>query len=119
MQVLSSKMMIDIGGGTRVTIDNTGAVTIDGSTVTVAADTLNLNGRSQLTLNAPNIDVTAVNDLQLRGTNIGISAAVNLDMEALSTDMRASVDATIEGGAAVDISSSGTTTIIGSLVKIN
>lgn len=118
MQVLSSKMMIDIGGGTRVTIDNTGAVTIDGSTVTVAADTLNLNGRSQLTLNAPNIDVTAVNDLQLRGTNIGISAAVNLDMEALSTDMRASVDATIEG-TMVDISASGTTTIIGSLVKIN
>jgi len=118
MQVLSSKMMIDIGGGTRVTIDNTGAVTIDGSTVTVAADTLNLNGRSQLTLTAPNIDVTAVNDLQLGGTNIDISAIFDVDLEGMNITSTASMTNKMEG-LTVNSQASGVNTLIGSLVKIN
>ena len=103
LQVDSSKMMIDIGGGTRVTIDNTGAVTIDGTTVTVQGDTLNLTGDTQLTLSAPDIDITAASSLQLEGLTVDVTAGTAVDIEGLTAKL----------------SSSATTTIVGSLVKIN
>ena len=103
LQVNSPKMMIDIGGGTRVTIDNTGAVTIDGTTITVQGDTLNLTGDTQLTLSAPNIDITAGLDLDLEGLNINATASAKVDIE----------------GTMADLSGSAMTTIVGGIVKIN
>jgi hypothetical protein len=119
LEVFSSKMMIDIGGGTRVTIDDTGVVSIDGTTVTVEADTLNLNGRSQLTLNAPDIDITSTGDLQLDGLTMGIDAAINLGMTAgTNIGMTAGINLDLDG-TMVDVAASATTNITGSLVTIN
>jgi hypothetical protein len=98
LEVFSSKMMIDIGGGTRVTIDDTGVVSIDGSTVTVEADTLNLTGHNQLTLSAPNIDVTAAIDLQLDGTTVGMTAGTTLDLDAVNVDVAGAATTNITGG---------------------
>jgi hypothetical protein len=103
LQVNSPKLLIDIGGSTRVTIDDSGIISIDGTTVTVEGDTLNLTATTELNLDAPNIDLTAVADIDLEATNINATATAFMDIEGANTDL---------SGAAM-------TTITGALVKIN
>ena len=67
---------------------------------------------NKLTLDGSGITLTSAKDLILK-------AKADVKVEGLNTEMKASVGWKAQGSASVELSSSGTTTVKGSLVQIN
>jgi uncharacterized protein involved in type VI secretion and phage assembly len=101
-----SNKAIDIASEGPVTVTAKDAVTVTAQKdVTVKTDT------GTVSLKGNKVNIEATTDLILKGANVKIDAQVNAEMAGINTKL--------SGTGTAELSSSGVTTVKGTLVKIN
>lgn len=111
------------------------SITIKSDSIEISSSSITLNGDSDITLSGGSIDqsgssVSISSDGSVSvesGSSMGLTAGSSLSAEAssnltakgLNATLEGSVGVTVKGGASSEISSSGSTTVKGSIVMVN
>lgn len=110
-------------GGNTVFLDGSGAVeitAINSISLTVGSSSLTLNNAGDINLSGVNIKITSDGGIiETSAPTIVASASKEHSLEGKDVSISAKVSASISGLAKTDIDSKGTTSVSGTIVKLN
>lgn len=108
-------------GGSSITMDGKGAVSISGK------KSVSVSGGSSVSLSAKNVsangseaaNLTSDAKVSLGGDSVQINGTTTASVDSATVNVTGTTEATITGTAKATITSSGTTSVAGTIIKLN
>jgi type VI secretion system secreted protein VgrG len=111
---LSAKTTITIkSSGGDITVSTPKNISID------ANGNITIEAKGDITIEAININLKGKKSINLEAPQIAIKAQAKLEASGAQVEIEGKASAALKGGAKLDVSASGITSVSGSLVKIN
>lgn len=108
-------------GGSSITLDGSGSVSISGKkSVSVSGGTsVSLSGKKVSAVGSEAATITSDADVSIGGNSVKINGTTTASVDGATVNVTGTTEATITGTAKATITSSGTTSVAGTIIKLN
>jgi type VI secretion system secreted protein VgrG len=121
-EVTAEKGEMNLSAKTTITIKSDGGDITVSTPKNIAIDAdgnITIEAKGDITIEAMNINLKGKKSINLEAPQIAIKAQAKLEASGAQVEIEGKASAALKGGAKLDVSASGITSVSGAMVKIN